>query len=517
MDLHNVMKLTNVSDVKTQMPEQSLLPNEFDTVFDGSRAMGPSDRAAPDIAGGEDSHDTESILPKIRSEKPVDADAVQDMDDYAGPALPDARDTSDNDTLVRFEPSTEPKRAKPAPDAQSSDMAARAKPGIAENGEASQTISDGSIAGLGAIPASNGAGDTKAVGPPPSGSEQEKGQRARDILTITGKTEQNMAASTSPDAVTVSVDRPSGRPVSDGPTVQMPPDVWAPGLRGSPVDTDNPPIAPEAPRQGAAQRADNKTPAANQPLSTLERHLGGLAVSLTFQAASDQPNARTITEVLQFNTRILTTPGETGANATLAVQQMPTRPIAGPPTASTLIRAPGTAPIPEDQSSLQREAIEQIGRDVRIPGATSIPAAATGAPRSELATSVIQQVADAMRRGVDKPIEIALSPVELGRVRMVLSTSDAGITVNILADRADTLDLMRRNIDDLGRSFSQMGYEDIAFSFGQTNKETDGSGQRLASIDTERSDDSGARDAMIVVPLPTVHLAIAPDGIDMRL
>ena len=516
MDLHSVSKLTSASDVKTPIPEQSLLPNDFDTVFDGSNTMELSDTPAPLAAAGEDAHDAQSTAPKFENDQSADADAELDVDGYTGPAKPDVQDTSAEDTGVWFEPSPESKRPQPGPDAQSNDMVARAKPPFAESAEVPQVMSDGSVANTPAIAAGIGVGDAKAVGPP-SGAEQEKGQRALEVRKILGKTEQNLAANTSRDAEPVNVDRSSGRPVPDSPAPQMPPDSRAQGLRGSPADTDNPSTVPKAQKQVAAPSVDNKAPSVNQPLSTLERHLGGYAVSLASQAASAQPNARPATDVLQFDARILTASGESSTRAGLATQQIPSPPIVGPPTASTPVIATEFTPNPEDQTPLQREAIDQIGRDIRILGATSIPAAASGTPRADLATGVIQQVADAMRRGADKPIEIALSPAELGRVRMVLSASDAGITVNILADRTDTLDLLRRNIDDLGRSFAEMGYEDIAFSFGQTDQETSSSEQRHAGNDAERFDDNGARDTTITALPTTAHLAIAPDGIDMRL
>ena len=52
-------------------------------------------------------------------------------------------------------------------------------------------------------------------------------------------------------------------------------------------------------------------------------------------------------------------------------------------------------------------------------------------------------MADALHRLPDRPVELTLNPEELGRVRMTLATHDAGITVTIVAERADTLDLMR--------------------------------------------------------------------------
>ena len=87
--------------------------------------------------------------------------------------------------------------------------------------------------------------------------------------------------------------------------------------------------------------------------------------------------------------------------------------------------------------------------------------------RAELAPHVAKQLVQVMAQAAHKPVEIALSPHELGRVRMSITAEDGAITVNILAERPDTLDLMRRHIDQLGHTFRAMGYDQIAFSFGQ--------------------------------------------------
>ena len=130
---------------------------------------------------------------------------------------------------------------------------------------------------------------------------------------------------------------------------------------------------------------------------------------------------------------------------------------------------------------------------------------------------VAQQVAVALHKSGDKPVEIALNPPELGRVRLVMAASETGVVVQVLAERSDTLDLMRRNIDDLGRALSDLGYEDIAFSFGQGNsnpdhapdEDDDRNATHLALLSDAPATDAPAQ--------PTAHLAIAPDGVDIRL
>lgn len=67
-------------------------------------------------------------------------------------------------------------------------------------------------------------------------------------------------------------------------------------------------------------------------------------------------------------------------------------------------------------------------------------------------------------------VEITLSPEELGRVRMTLSAGEGGMVVSVLAERAETLELMRRNIDQLARDLQAMGYAGLSFAFGRDDR-----------------------------------------------
>jgi len=87
--------------------------------------------------------------------------------------------------------------------------------------------------------------------------------------------------------------------------------------------------------------------------------------------------------------------------------------------------------------------------------------------RPETPAMIARQIAEALQKLPDRPVEISLNPKELGRVRMNISAVEAGITVSVVAERPETLDLMRRNIDQLAREFEIIGYSDINFSFSQ--------------------------------------------------
>jgi flagellar hook-length control protein FliK len=87
--------------------------------------------------------------------------------------------------------------------------------------------------------------------------------------------------------------------------------------------------------------------------------------------------------------------------------------------------------------------------------------------RTELPARIAAQLAQAAQTMPDAPIELALSPEELGNVRLTFNTSEGAINVVVVAERGETLDLMRRNIDTLAAEFREMGFKDVSFSFSQ--------------------------------------------------
>ncbi|MGX0974732.1 flagellar hook-length control protein FliK [Roseovarius sp. MBR-51] len=88
--------------------------------------------------------------------------------------------------------------------------------------------------------------------------------------------------------------------------------------------------------------------------------------------------------------------------------------------------------------------------------------------RSELPSALAQYIATAVHQSGDgeHSVGLLLSPDEMGRIRLKLSAQDGVMTVNLLADRPETLDLLRRHIDTLARALLDVGYEHTHFSFG---------------------------------------------------
>lgn len=135
--------------------------------------------------------------------------------------------------------------------------------------------------------------------------------------------------------------------------------------------------------------------------------------------------------------------------------------------------------------------------------------------RAETPGMIGRQIAEAFHRMSDKPMELALNPQELGRVKLSISASELGITVSVLAERPETLDLMRRNIDQLAREFQMIGYENINFAFSegrsdhsQEQSEKAQEPSRWHGIGEDRPDQTATP--------KTINLSTAT-GLDLRL
>ncbi len=132
--------------------------------------------------------------------------------------------------------------------------------------------------------------------------------------------------------------------------------------------------------------------------------------------------------------------------------------------------------------------------------------------RSELAGHVARQIADVAHHLPARPVEITLSPEELGRVRLSVSTHESGIILNVAAERPETADLLRRHIGQLGDQFESLGYENIAFSFS-------GGGDAQTNGDQAADNPATAPVAEETDTAP-LHVALSTGssaGVDLRL
>lgn len=150
----------------------------------------------------------------------------------------------------------------------------------------------------------------------------------------------------------------------------------------------------------------------------------------------------------------------TPAPATQPVVQT-TAPLFGPP-APWQVNVSERQVIAPDPGMPVEEVISRQTGETTTPG--NDPAKFTTDPR--IPRNVTAQLMQVARQMPDGPVEIRLNPEELGRVRMAMSVHDGAITVTLNVERAETADLMRRNLEMLTTEFRNLGFRDISFNFG---------------------------------------------------
>ncbi len=215
--------------------------------------------------------------------------------------------------------------------------------------------------------------------------------------------------------------------------------------------------------------------------------------------------------------RTIRTPG-TETAALGAVRQGGSNAAAAAFGATTTAReTPGAAifdKLAEDAERVsESQALSISSGDIRS-GGLSAPAPAQAQPRTDHAASVMRQLADAMAGGhtaTEDTIELRLSPDELGSVRFRMVQGEHGLTMNIAADRPETLDMLRRNIDQLSRYLSDLGYSSTGFTFGDGQAGNQSGGSRSMPLTTQ--DLSQLADPADTAP----PLSIASGGLDLRI
>ncbi|MEM9708752.1 MAG: flagellar hook-length control protein FliK [Pseudomonadota bacterium] len=173
---------------------------------------------------------------------------------------------------------------------------------------------------------------------------------------------------------------------------------------------------------------------------------------------------------------------------------------------------PDTALSPGDMPvEAEFVATETVLRETTGPqSASAFDAPRQPAPKAQ---AVLAQIAEAARTRQDGQIEITLSPEELGRVRLTMAPSDYGMSVTILAERPETLDLIRRHIDLLSRDLQGQGFGKLDFSFAGSG--SDGGG----SFEGQFGRAGAASPGEIAAPADELWAPpqAAPTGLDMRL
>ena len=143
-------------------------------------------------------------------------------------------------------------------------------------------------------------------------------------------------------------------------------------------------------------------------------------------------------------------------------------------------------------------------------------AAAIRAQANILAPRLVQQITTAAVGLADGPVELRLNPEELGHVRLRLDTRDGAMAVLVTAERAETLDLLRRNIDQLAAGLRDVGYQELSFGFaGRDQAGSDGSRQE-SSAPASRGDRAPVQTTE-AEPAARAAQVRTKSGVDIRL
>ncbi len=129
---------------------------------------------------------------------------------------------------------------------------------------------------------------------------------------------------------------------------------------------------------------------------------------------------------------------------------------------------------------------------------------------------VAHQIAAAVQSASGNLVEITLKPAELGPVRLSLASTEMGVTVHVMAERPETLDLMRRNIQELAAEFRDIGYEQADFRFDKEtppehhdqHAEQDGSSNTDQALSTGPVETSRSPEPRGVINLDRVDIRI---------
>ncbi|MEN8919864.1 MAG: flagellar hook-length control protein FliK [Octadecabacter sp.] len=186
------------------------------------------------------------------------------------------------------------------------------------------------------------------------------------------------------------------------------------------------------------------------------------------------------------------------------------------PNPASLSKPPPLAasPLPKsDLSNLMSNAVAEIELPASQPTHTNAANAQTPVSQTTQhhAPQIASQIGAAISQSSNTTTEILLNPEELGRVRISLTNGDAGMTVNILAERSETVDLMRRNIELLARELRDMGYDNPSFTFGER---TDGSNDAWEDEHPEPTSESPRNTTES--PPPIMHVTLT-GGLDLKL
>ena len=138
------------------------------------------------------------------------------------------------------------------------------------------------------------------------------------------------------------------------------------------------------------------------------------------------------------------------------------------------------------------------------------PHADSASATAPVASQITENLPHLLSKAEKQTVELRLDPPELGRVTIHLTTHDQTITAHVVADRVDTVDLMRRHAEVLTATLARAGFAQTDLSFQQGKGQSQQGGfQHFQGL----TDDFTGADQAVIAPTPAGH-----DGrLDIRL
>jgi len=109
-----------------------------------------------------------------------------------------------------------------------------------------------------------------------------------------------------------------------------------------------------------------------------------------------------------------------------------------------------------------------------------------------VASQITTQLPQLLTKAEKQVVELRLDPPELGRVTIHLSTHDTQVTAHVVAERVDTIDLMRRHAELLSDTLANAGFSQADLSFQQGHEQSAEDEHEKFQLITSISESEGA-------------------------
>lgn len=294
--------------------------------------------------------------------------------------------------------------------------------------------------------------------PPTVFAVTQAAEGAIALLASAGAEAGNAAASAGPGSMILSNPQVSPPDAADGSPVQTQPQ----GLLPPAGDMPGPELPPLSLQAGLGSRpgADAPMPAsiivpdAGPGMPAVPQQAGAVPAVFAFRSEHRSTESGHAAPDADSDGPVVTPP----APAATPDSHMPapdlaagTTPLADLPEMMLSVVQPGDAEIP-------------FGAPQPLVQAAPVPTL-QGAGTPFVPPPLAAALFELLMRQTDGPVELTLSPEELGRLRLSLSPDGDGLHVTVQVERGDTLDLLRRNSDLLLQEIRAQGFSGATFSF----------------------------------------------------